>query len=511
MGGAAVAKPGVILAAFAPIETDDDAQTGELRAYFAAAWEACGRLGMDARIESLGVPSELQWPVAGSDYADIELIAARQRPAADGSAYQAIVFAVHDSIAFVAMLAPNRPEDRLSTWGTLCAEWAAAGPPAELPAACLGEARLLTALSALDAEQIPSLGAEVRASLPDGVLPAAPEAFFRSDEDLFTWEHGRAPQGSTLAVLASSAREEALDRWTWWDNRLGRRGLDGSLLHLLLHVFKLRRERRAFDGRAAHLREVERDSDAALAELMEVLGDAGADIRERSTTHDLLRFQNALAREQVRSGGLLFQMSKLRELRQTVTAAGFNIGVLTPPPHEGSPAVLFAQDVLLAERLPQQIDLDLSYAEAVRERTQEVYGITSLRLQEGLDHRAREQARLSLFQTSLLGALLAAVGAITAFDAHIKLATRERGPLIAVVAGSVLALPNLIVNWSERYRALEYVLTAVYGAAWGWLITRIAERGRPLQVIGSVIGAIVLPLLAQALQKYVAGRRGATK
>jgi hypothetical protein len=146
------------------------------------------------------------------------------------------------------------------------------------------------------------------------------------------------------------------------------------------------------------------------------------------------------------------------------------------------------------------------YAEALRERASEGQRLVGLRLQQAAEYHARERNRLTLFQATLVGALVAGVGAIQALNPEVNLREDLRWPLVALFAATVLAVPYLILNWPERYRWRDYTFAAVLGACVLWLIAWLASDQGVVTVLMVAAGAAFVPSLAWLLEKTVAAR-----
>jgi drug/metabolite transporter (DMT)-like permease len=88
---------------------------------------------------------------------------------------------------------------------------------------------------------------------------------------------------------------------------------------------------------------------------------------------------------------------------------------------------------------------------------------------------ARRRERLTLLQTSFIGALLMALAAIQSFQYTTTITPTLKGPVIAVLAAAAFALPLLLARWSglvprtEPYRWSDLAAAAVFGGTLGWL------------------------------------------
>jgi hypothetical protein len=513
-----VAHAGLVTYSFAAI---DHPNREPLEQFVGSIWDSLATLGMDAPIEALELPLNLNWPEVSTDDR-IRLLAARERRKSGDEVYQAFSFATHDTIALVSNLAPNRAatDTGLETWGELYREWSAA-VPGRPPLGFLGQVLVFSALSNADAGDIPALLEDgVRRSLPatDGHLP-----FYRTDQDLFVWSGSARGSMRSIAVLAPMSQESSLDRWIWWTAATGSDGVHQGLAHCLLHAAKLRYEQAAYGQRVSDLSEARGQVQRALDSLLDVQAEAARAPRAPRlgpplepglyTTEELVEGQQRLSLAQAAAGGLLFASTKLEELKQSIEIAARNIATLMPRPHPawkgpaGGP--LFAADLLRAENLGRQISYDVAYADALRQRASEAHNVTSLRLHQASERQRSELSRLMLLQSALVAALGTAWGvAGLAADQPDEV----KAPLIAVVVGAVLALSHLIPHLADRYNAVDYVLAGLFGGSVLWLGATLLARWwdvpvAALAVPGIVVGAALGPLLARSFHRRLQARR----
>jgi hypothetical protein len=502
----AVGDPALVLAEFAPVRAlpavGGATVVGD---HLASFWATCQGLGMRDAIPGLGRPRELRLPSPNDDFYELELLAGCERRQPAGVA-QALAFGVHDGVVVAAVLAGNRGAEPLARWRELHAEWIASRTPTPLPSDMLGAATVFWGLADVDDPEGKLAGA-IAESLPARGESPAPLTYARTRDDLHIWE-ATGDQRTVLAVLAPPAREVELNRWLWWDAGAGIRGLETGLLHLLLLVCKLRHQHRVYRRRAEQLAVTEARTAVALTGLLGFHDSLQQrqDRRDRFPLDELLAARDRLVREQTRSGGLALELSELRDLRRTLVIAGENLGALLPAPHREGTRPPFARDRRLAAALPAQIDNDVDYLTNLQERVREVESLVAARVQQATEYHARDQKRLTLFQTTLVGALLGGLGAIGTLKPDVRLEGDLRLPVVALLAAALLAIPHLIVNWPERYRGLDYALTGLLGAAAGWFTARLAEAHPAAAVALVAGGALTAPAAAWLLEKTVAAR-----
>jgi hypothetical protein len=269
-------------------------------------------------------------------------------------------------------------------------------------------------------------------------------------------EHGRR------RLIVSGGRAE-LEHFAFWD---GPADL-AALPRALIHVAKIRYEAVVYGRDIAALRRRQHAVDEAVEDVLAV----HRRIEERgASSGPLADAQSRLSRQVLESTGLLLAMSRLKELRRTVVTATANLEQAMPE---------LVDDVDLGRWMVEQIGHDLEYADAVRSRAAETFQLTSLRLSQATEHEARVQNRLSLLQTTLLGALLAGLTTFSTLEGHVGNRLRLRLPIVALVMTLTFALPHLVIHWYQPYRTLDYAGAALLGAAIGWLALVIVSSRAP--------------------------------
>jgi hypothetical protein len=219
---------------------------------------------------------------------------------------------------------------------------------------------------------------------------------------------------------------------------------------------------------------------------------------------ELVDAQSRLSRAEGESAGLFITATRLRELQRTTTIGERNLRALMPDSGD-----LFASDLEEARWLIEQIDHDLAYMEAVRDRAREAHAITALRIDQAAGEHARLQNRLTLLQTTLLGSLLTGLAAIQTLQARLSLDERLQLPVVAFMMAVALAVPPAVVNWYERYRWFDFAALALLGAAFGWIVLRVSWRAAPSvpSLLAALAGGFIMVLGARLADQKAAGRR----
>jgi hypothetical protein len=152
--------------------------------------------------------------------------------------------------------------------------------------------------------------------------------------------------------------------------------------------------------------------------------------------------------------------------------------------------------------LGRQIDHDITYLQDLQERARAAHEYVRLLV----DHDGRQRSeRLTLLQTSVISALLAALAAIAALTYKVPLAAPVQGPVIAMLGAVAFALPVALARWtgtlsrSVPYRWPDHVATGLIGLGLGWFAVSVAwwylDRHAPAPWPASAGAAVVGGLL----------------
>lgn len=485
-----VAKPSLIVDLFAPISGAAEDRAA-VRRYLAAAWDACGTLGMDEPLLPDLPVTFPTWPERSSR--GFTVLAGRSGTTGTETV-QAFVYARHDVVGLRATLATDDDPAPLTSWAEQLQRWHAAAAPARSgsPEALLGTSLTFLALAEGRAAR-PATDAAAGSAVWETLHAAGLECWepaFETAEGAAMWD-GRTPAGDrVVAVLGRSEHEADLSRWLWWqgDQELARFG------SYLLHAAKLSYEARVYDVRRARLEDGTTAVDGAVDRVLAL--DRTLEVGRRTSFERLTDAQAELARAQTGTSGLAIEMTYLKALQRTVRVAQRNLGQLSPMPAAGTePAAdsMFARDQARASWLAEQLEQDLGYAEAVRSRAKEAHDLTSLRLQQATARLTRSQTRITLLQTSLVGALVTIIGATGPLGVKLDLPGPVRVPVLGLLVSLLVAAPALAVHWHERYGFFDHLAAAFAGAAAGWLLVSAAGGGDsvPLLVVAVAAGAAV--------------------
>jgi hypothetical protein len=266
-------------------------------------------------------------------------------------------------------------------------------------------------------------------------LAALPEPHGRSRmttvRGVAVWESGVEDDERirrTFAMLAPRELEAKLDAWAWTrgDDRMP------PLARHLMHAAKLRYELRVY-RRGEAFRAARHRVDEQVEALMRALGD-----------DDLPDARRELATRQIAEAGLIWSLTRLRELRRTAEIARHNM-------RERS----LADDLELADWFLLRLDDDLAYAEATRERAREIGVIADQVIAERLQRRAEETARrwerFRVLETAVVGTLLMMLAAIQAFSYRVPVPEHVKPYIVAALGLTAFALTAFgLVRWRRN-------------------------------------------------------------
>ncbi len=476
-------KPALYVLCFATVGTGAEASAA--LDHLAAMWRACDEdpFTMSSPNSRLGVGTDLRSGLR--IIKGFEMLAAKRNPR-PGGLVSALQFLHHDVVGVAVCLAPNDPNKGIEDWATIYRDWcgameAAGASPPEAPSTVLGEVLIFQSLCADGPGMAARFAPEVRRCLPPGATGLTTtghwaDAVCVTDEGFALWDAadplGEEGVRRVICALVPEPAEERFDGWAW---AAGHHGLT-PFQRYLLHAAKLRFEYRVHGSMrpVRKIREEVEDEVEGLLSLHEIIS-AGTPVPAKS----LLEAQQRLTMIETRSAGLLDRITRLRELRRTVQIAEMNLSKpsVSPRLEPGDQAgTLFDRDRKLAEWLRDSIDNDLDYLQSIHERAHRAEELTTQRVAQAAE---TQHERLALLQTSVLGALLMALGYIQATQIRVPLAPPLRWPLLALLSGLALGLPAGVFLWFGAlrargpYRAFDLVAVGLLGAAVGYFLVEL--------------------------------------
>jgi hypothetical protein len=270
-----------------------------------------------------------------------------------------------------------------------------------------------------------------------------------------------------------------------------------------MHAAKLRFAHHVFQKDIPRLHAESRQLDSTLTNLVSM--------RQRSqeslwNPHEITKANNALAAEQTRNFKLLYEISKLRELSLTTQIAARNMRQLVPAPHPGVRSLggnIFHRDRARSSWLREQIEMDLGYLRALRQRVSEGHQIATLLLQRQSENTSRRLKNLVLLQGTVFGSLTVGLLMIPAFEVEpFKEFHLLIWAVLALLMAVVLVMPVLFERWHEEYTWVDRFVGGVLGASvlflgaalWEFLahehLVPAAEASKPLFVVFILVAVL---------------------
>ncbi|MGM1061363.1 CATRA conflict system CASPASE/TPR repeat-associated protein [Saccharothrix sp. Mg75] len=455
-------------------------------------WRACREAGsMTAPLLSVDAPEQLPAVPTGSGPFRIVASAAR---ATAGRIRSMFVFAEHGTAGLVAAISADDDGER--AWADLIEQWhAVARPDAERNG--IGRVTVLLGLSpdssALD--DLATVGNRLARKL--GVHADLPLAD-PGPAGALLWElrpsFETADRHRTLVIAAPEHAEDTVDEWIWTAD--GHQGLV-PLVRYCLNIYRAGHQRRVHEAQTP-LPDLVADTDTAVTGLASQLASVGSPSAAPAT---VLATDDLVQQVQLATTKLLWRQTKIREMATTTRALHVNARRNRPAPSP-IPGGMFARDDTDLAWFVDQLDREATYLDALIQRATTV-NATAANVTSAVTTRRRD--RITLLQTSFLGALLMALAAIQSFQYTTSLNPALKGPVIGALAAAAFGLPVLVARWSglvprtEAYRWLDLVAATCFGAALGWLVSSIvwmaaAERLAPPVVTGCAValGALLV-------------------
>lgn len=521
-----VSRPALIVYSFAPKEVPNypDARADALQ-HLKTLWRGCDSLGISEPEPKLNLPTAFPDPVDVNN-PRFRIFAAKVNleRRANKEDFQAFLFEYQDVLGFIATLETNSQSERIEGWSSLLEQWTAAVGPGNIAGALMEETYLFTALhesSNFSAESwlsnehftstvIPNLGAQVTAAVP-GVDGAAWRAMspYLTDEGYCIWGGERINDRRTVALVAPQDKKDDLFNWTVW---AGAHTL-APFARYLMHAAKLRFAHDVFQNDIPRLHGESRQLDQALTSLVS--------LHQRSeekglwNPHEITRAHTALAAEQTRNFNLLFGISRLQELSLTTQIAARNMRQLVPAPYPGIRAVngnIFHQDRTRSSWLREQIEMDLGYLRALRQRVSEGHQIATLLLQRQSENTSRRLKNLVLLQGTLFGSLTVGLLMVPAFEVHpIKEHPVFIWAVLLLLMAIVLVLPVLFERWHEPYTRVDRLVGGLLGASVAFFSVSLWEFLAHVHLVTATVvsnSAFAVFILVATLVGFVLGYGG---
>ncbi|MBP2326097.1 hypothetical protein JOF56_006482 [Kibdelosporangium banguiense] len=460
-----ISSPALVIYSF--VALDDEARQGW--AYLDRLWTACRAVG-PATEPMLGITAPENLPDVPSGSGPFRIVASARRATA-GPVRSMFVFTEHGTAGLIAAMSSDE------SWDTVVDEWTAAAP--ETGRSVLGEYTILLGHSP-DPQALGPAGAGLARRLgATAVLPAAS----KGPSGSLLWDLPSDNENRhTFIVAAPTTTETQIDEWVWATE--GHQGL-GKLARYCLNIARARHQRRVHEA-LKPVSELVAETDKVTSALVTHLS---------TDTAQLLAADNQVQQLQIAESGLLWRLTRTQEMTATVRALLANTR-RNRPTEDG----MFARDDAELTWFADQLDREAEYLDALARRANAAQTASANAVTRLL---TRRRERLTLVQTSILGALLMALAAIQAFQYTVPMDPVLKGPLTTTLACAAFGLPFLVARWSgviprsESYRWPDLLAALAFGGSLGWLLNTIgwlAHYPAPLwaTLIAVVLGASLL-------------------
>lgn len=312
MDPAPITSPALLVYCFASIEASIEHDAERSRGGWDrlnTLWAACRAMGTTEPSLSALAPAEL--PAAPTGRRAFQVVASARR--GGGAVRSVFVFAEHEIVGLVtALSADSAGTDGLSE---VLGEWLSHVPPEAPGNGVIGEVTLIVGLcpagTVVPPDVVDQLG-PLATRLGTNAIPLAPghgPAGTRIWEFRSSAEHRRV-----IALIAPDDRERELDEWLWAVQ--GRQGLV-PFTRYCLNVAKGRYQAGVY-RELTPVSELIADTDRAARKVLERL------VEQRNQALDtaaLVRADAELQGQQLGDAGLLWRITRLQEMAQTVQTA----------------------------------------------------------------------------------------------------------------------------------------------------------------------------------------------
>lgn len=444
----------------------------------ADVWTAASSLGITHPLAG-DIPTDLPAQPPADDVF-FRVVAAKAGP--DGRD-NAVAFSAHDVAGVVVRLCAN-PQDAAteSGWDGLAGRWRRVCDPSTL-VDVFRTIELFTGVA-----DVPGSGDQasrvLAAQADSGVASSVvvePGVELRTAA--FSW-------GWRVVALAGTAAAPAVAAWC----SVSPTGQDaGKLVRYFMQASKLRFEADVFKEDIVKVRRKMRDLDDDIDDVFALhaqLEDSGA------PPDEMVDLQSRLGRAQGDASGLVFSLSRLRDLRETLQIIEHNLRAHQPTAVDSTPPASspFAGDLELAEWLGNQIRSEIAYLESIRERAGEARKLTELRLQQLSAANDRKANWLRVLQTSLIAAPLGVLSVAGTIGSPIKAPDAVVPAVMGLAGSTTLFLPLLAMRWVDGYRWPDIAAVALIGCCLGWLTAVLMPAGRSPAVMlaAALLGAVLL-------------------
>jgi hypothetical protein len=390
---------------------------------------------------------------------------ARPGPAGDPHIEEAFLRRIRDTVCLSVIREPSG-----AGWADLDDAWDRMLVGLRPTSGVLGSVRILQAR--LTGPGTPAVDAVLTAAVQARVPPSRAAGYalgIAVPAGFVVWEHEPPEDGvrdRRIVVVAGRDADPDLSAWTWCGVRHGLPRFARYLMHAAAARYQLRIWQQTQRYRDLRVR-----VDATVDRLLRMLAgrSRGRDLGQA----ELLDAAQDLVGLQAGEVGLVRITSELREMRQTVDITGHNLLVLSEAPDLGG---LFADDREMVTWLGRQLDDDVIYLDAARERADRVGSLVDQLVQRG---HQRRQERFNLALTGIISAILMSLTAIQSLAYQVPLEDSIKPPVVAALGALALLASLIVLRLAIPERAwplgLVWVGVGATAAAAAWIAVAVTE------------------------------------
>jgi hypothetical protein len=492
-----VVRPALVHLIFAPKElTNRTDECRQAHKYLETVWATCTAFGMHEPNRKLNLSTSFPHTISrGSTH--YTLRAAQLDRTHAGREHEALVFEYQDVLGILIELRATGNVGAAPFWQETFGRWmevlkkhlTKAGLEDNLPAGVIGEAYIFRGLVG---EVGPSRGGDADKGLLDlssfqggtfspqvagsligeevsrGVLFALPpdvgnwseSSIHLTDKGFYLLDGGFHNGRRATGVIAPEAKADSANTWTVWAGK----GQPAYFVRYLLHSSKVHFAARVFEEELHELRSERMNVDHALDEFFK----KNEDLIARKKTFPpsvLTKLRNEMAPRKVAKYDLITGMSRLRELMVGVQTAQKNLEPLLPQAAAApTGSSLLEIDRLTISWLLDQLQIEIAYTNAAKDRLEEGHQLLATRLEDEARGAADRLNGLILYQGAGLGSLVVALTAVQSFRLDVPLSVPVQWALTFLLMALALSLPPLVAHWGDRYNRKDYFVGAVLGA-----------------------------------------------
>lgn len=492
-----IIKPAFSIYYFAPKRyLQDHAVAKETSDFLKAVWNSCSEIGISDKNEYLKLPTD--FPALSTFETNFRPLAAKiNRVAKETHNYdqQSFIFEHQDYFGLIASIDNSSVITDLTEWEKLFKEFGKVFPvpPAGniaidcyyLYTASLADGSIIfktekpDKIEDTDGPKRKNRSRSTRtvpSTIVQEVINALPPVSFnarrkneRSSPDVIQndwclWHKCFEERGNSLAILLPHSTATSDDKffvWSIWVSETQIAPFTGYLLHLSKSNFAYR----VFWQEFEHIKQEKAKSDDVLRSL-NYLSENIVKYNINISIEDLIKVENELFYAQTESNRLLYSLSRLRDLNNTVKIALNNMEAYLSfakiSPNQVNKG-FFDSNRYRVDRLIEQISVEINYLESFQQRISEGYNLTRLLQDLESKRNARRLNNLILWQGSLIGALAIGLTALQAFQFRPSINETVLLALSVFLGALALSLPPLFTHWEDGYNKKDYLIGSVLG------------------------------------------------